>query len=115
MKEAGRGGVGGGVDELPRSAGERRALARIQLFRQLSGWGTVVWFPLVLVLISTGRATVAVALAIAGGVFSGLLRLAVALASCPRCGERYLDMEKGFHGIWQHDRCEGCGLRRYAS
>ncbi len=99
---------------LPRDETERRALVRVQLLRQVSGWGAVVWFPLVLVLISLGHARAAFGVGLAGAVFSGLLRLAVVMASCPRCGGRYVENPQGFHEIWQRDRCVRCGLRRYA-
>ncbi len=99
---------------LPRDAAERQALARIHLLRQVSGWGAVVWFPLVLVLVSLGHGSVAFGVGLAGGAFSGLLRLAVALSTCPRCDTRYVESQRGFQQIWQVDRCGRCGLQRYA-
>ncbi|MDP6981324.1 MAG: hypothetical protein QF570_22410 [Myxococcota bacterium] len=103
-----------GEAALPRDEAERRALARVHLLRQVSGWGAVVWFPLVLVLVSLGHGSAAFGVTLAGAVFSGLLRLAVALATCPRCGGRYVENSQGFQEIWQRDRCVRCGLRRYA-
>ena len=102
------------TNRLPQNKAEKQALERVRFLRLLSAWGAVAWFPLVLVLISTGRADTAIGLGIAGAVFSGLLRLAVAVASCPRCERRYMDIDGGLREIWQRDHCANCGLRRYA-
>jgi len=103
-----------GDGDLPRNEAERRALEHVRLLSRLSAWGTVVWFPLVLLLISTQRASAALALGLAGAVFSGLLRLAVAWARCPRCERRYHEARHGLREIWQRNRCAACGLRRFA-
>ncbi|MCP5044554.1 MAG: hypothetical protein GY944_26285 [bacterium] len=98
----------------PKSPREERDLGHISHLRRASAWAAVVWFPIVLVLVSTGLAGWALGLAISGAAFSGLLRLAVAVSRCPRCEERYSSRPGGFRQIWQHDRCSGCGLARYA-
>lgn len=99
---------------LPRNDHERSALARIHGIRQVSGWATVAWFPLILSAVALGYHYSAVGIALAAALFSGLLRLAVAWTHCPRCQERFASHSSGLREIWQNDRCAGCGLQRYA-
>lgn len=103
------------LSRQPENPGELRALSRVQHLRLASAWATVVWFPAVLLLVSTGAPGWALGLCIAGASFAALLRLAVALSRCPRCQERYSSHPGGFREIWHRDRCSNCGLARYAN
>jgi hypothetical protein len=101
------------LSRRPEKPNEIRALKRIHQLRQASAWAPVVWFPLVLVLVSVGASHVALGLGISGAVFSAILRGVVATSRCPRCEGRYSSMPGGFHEIWHGDRCAACGFARY--
>lgn len=99
----------------PKDLGETEALLRIHHLRQAAAWAPVVWFPLVLVLVSIGASSVGLGLGIAGAAFSGILCGVVAVTRCPRCNERYASVSGGIRKIWQRDRCTSCGLSRYSN
>ena len=98
---------------LPENPNEIRSLTWVHHLRQASAWAPVVWFPVVLGLISMGASNVALGLGISGAAFSAILRAVVATSRCPRCKGRYLRTPGGFREIWHHDRCAACGLSRY--
>ncbi len=101
------------LQQMIATSRELPVLRRIQIIRSTAEWATVVWFPAMLVALSLGNGRWGGAIGMGGVAFAGILRAAVLWSRCPRCYERYGDLEDGFREIWRRDRCAGCGLSRY--
>lgn len=85
-------------------------LERTHRWRQAAVWAPVVWLPLALFWLLTGRAPLAVAIALAGVVFAGIARLVVWAGRCPGCGVPTRSSPAGFRALWDEMRCAACGL-----
>ncbi len=97
------------VDGRP-SKGERHALSRIKQLRAAAFWVPGIGVAFLVPLISVGWELAAAALAMALGIFSLLMRLAVHRLSCPRCGVRFSAGAGGFRAAWDRQLCVHCGL-----
>lgn len=85
-------------------------LERLFRWKQGAIWSPLVWLPLVVYWLLTGRTPLAIGLAIAGLAFVGVARLVVWSARCPACETRFRSSEALFRGVWNELRCEACGL-----
>ena len=92
----------------------RRKLEGLHRWRQAALWSPVVWIPLVLYWLLTGRPQPAVGLVIAGACFVGLSRAVVWFAHCPGCNRPFREAEAGFRRVWDQAECAACGLSLFA-
>ena len=79
-------------------------------WRQASVWAPVLWFPVMLFGLLTGRTALALTIGLAGLVFAGLTRAVVWLGRCPDCEKRWSDSSGGFQRFWDKATCPSCGL-----
>ena len=93
---------------------EQARLEQLRRWKLAASWAPVVWFPLVVYLLSIEQARVAVTLVLAGTVFAGAARLAVWSARCPRCGESFRARRHGFRHVWEEAGCDACGVSLFA-
>ena len=88
----------------------RAKLEGVRRWRQAAAWSPVAWLPLVVYWLSTERAPLAVAFALAGVAFMLIARCVVWSTRCPQCETRFGATPAGFRRIWNDMVCDACGL-----
>ena len=88
----------------------RAKLEQLFLWRQAANWSPVLWLPLVVFWLLTGRTPTALGLGIAGLAFIAVARLVVWSARCPGCAAAIRSTPGGFRRIWSELACAACGL-----
>ena len=85
-------------------------LEQLHRWKQVANWSTVLWLPLGVYGMLTGRAAEAMGVAIAGLVFFAVARVVVVSSRCPGCETRFRDTPAGIRRVWNEIACEACGL-----
>jgi len=93
---------------------ERRHLEQIRLWRSLAAWAPVVWFPVLIFGLLTGRTALAITLSLVGLLFAAVARAVVWSGHCPRCGVHFGSSTGVFRRVWDQAGCLDCGLSLFA-
>ena len=89
---------------------ERQHLEQIRPWRQLAARTPVVWFPVLIFGVLTGRTALAVTLGLAGLLLSGAVRAIVWSRHSPRCGLHFGSSTGVFRQVWDQAGYLDCGL-----
>ena len=87
-----------------------RRFEQIHRWRKAADWAPMLWLPLMIYCLSTGRLALGMALGLSGFLFAVLTRAVVWLRRCPDCGETFGESAAAFEAIWSESRCLGCGI-----
>ena len=93
---------------------ERAHLEQIRRWQQLAAWAPVIWFPVLIFGLLTGRAELAITLGLAGLLFAAAARAVVWVRHCPRCGVHFGSSPGVFRQVWDQVGCLDCGLSLFA-